>query len=72
MIESPTLVANLWDVTDKDIDRFAMHLLDDWHVTSQVRLDTEILQQVFISQLCHMKDERFESLKSKCRWDTAY
>ena len=26
----PTAVANLWDVTDRDIDRFAMALLGKW------------------------------------------
>lgn len=26
----PTAVANLWDVTDRDIDRFAMALLEQW------------------------------------------
>ncbi|KAI9755585.1 MAG: hypothetical protein M4579_004233 [Chaenotheca gracillima] len=26
----PALVATLWDVTDKDIDRFSHHLLKDW------------------------------------------
>ena len=25
---SPTLVANLWDVTDRDIDKFAMSVFD--------------------------------------------
>ncbi|KAI1908000.1 separin protein [Ophidiomyces ophidiicola] len=27
---SPALVATLWDVTDKDIDRFAKNVLDQW------------------------------------------
>lgn len=27
---SPAIVANLWDVTDKDIDRFAKVILDAW------------------------------------------
>lgn len=26
----PALLANLWDVTDKDIDRFATSVLEDW------------------------------------------
>ncbi|CAA21959.1 separase/separin [Schizosaccharomyces pombe] len=26
----PTLVANLWDVTDKDIDRFSLKMLESW------------------------------------------
>ena len=27
---SPAIIANLWDVTDKDIDRFAEALLKAW------------------------------------------
>ncbi|KAK8969287.1 hypothetical protein KSP40_PGU017653 [Platanthera guangdongensis] len=27
---SPTVIANLWEVTDKDIDRFAKAMLDSW------------------------------------------
>jgi separase len=27
---SPTVVGNLWEVTDKDIDQFAMRMLEDW------------------------------------------
>lgn len=27
---APVSVANLWDVTDKDIDRFSMRLLEQW------------------------------------------
>ena len=27
---SPAIVANLWDVTDKDIDRFLTRLLKEW------------------------------------------
>lgn len=27
---SPCIVANLWDVTDKDIDRFSKTMLDKW------------------------------------------
>ena len=26
----PVLVANLWDVTDRDIDKFTLALLDEW------------------------------------------
>jgi hypothetical protein len=31
---SPTLVANLWDVTDKDIDKFAKSVLDKLRLTA--------------------------------------
>ena len=27
---SPVIVANLWEVTDKDIDRFGKAMLDAW------------------------------------------
>lgn len=30
---SPTLVANIWDVTDKDIDKFSQSVFDKLHMT---------------------------------------
>ena len=30
---SPTLVANLWDVTDRDIDKFSQSVFDDLRLT---------------------------------------
>merc|ERR1712226_847060 len=30
MAGCPATVANLWDVTDRDIDRFSRSLLEDW------------------------------------------
>ncbi|KAJ3055646.1 hypothetical protein HK097_009845 [Rhizophlyctis rosea] len=30
MAGSPTLVANLWDVTDRDIDRFSRCMMEEW------------------------------------------
>ena len=36
---SPAILANLWDVTDKDIDRFALGLLRDWYKCSESNLD---------------------------------
>jgi separase len=32
---SPCIVANLWDVTDKDLDRFSMALLKKWGLLGQ-------------------------------------
>lgn len=32
---SPTLVANLWDVTDGDIDKFSQAVLDKWQMTAE-------------------------------------
>lgn len=34
---SPTVVANLWDVTDKDIDLFTMSMLEKWGVIDNSR-----------------------------------
>jgi separase len=31
---SPTLVANLWDVTDKDIDKFSQSVFDKLRLTA--------------------------------------
>ena len=39
---SPALVANLWDVTDKDIDRFSEELFQKWNLKSEmVENDTQ-------------------------------
>ena len=32
MCHSPTLVANLWDVTDRDIDKFSQAVFDEMHL----------------------------------------
>ena len=32
--DSPTLVANLWDVTDRDIDKFSQSVFDMMHLTA--------------------------------------
>lgn len=34
MLCSPTLVANLWDVTDRDIDKFSQSVFDDLHLNA--------------------------------------
>lgn len=34
MYDSPTLVANLWDVTDRDIDKFSQSVFDKMHLTA--------------------------------------
>ncbi|PKA50946.1 separase [Apostasia shenzhenica] len=36
---SPSIIANLWDVSDKDIDRFAKTILNSW-IQDSVSLDT--------------------------------
>ncbi|KIX02687.1 uncharacterized protein Z518_08629 [Rhinocladiella mackenziei CBS 650.93] len=39
---SPAVVGTLWDVTDRDIDRFALQLMDDWGlVDAKSDLDTK-------------------------------
>ena len=35
MVNSPTLVANLWDVTDRDIDKFSQAVFDDLRLTPE-------------------------------------
>jgi separase len=34
LLSSPTLVANLWDVTDKDIDKFSQSVFDKLHLSA--------------------------------------
>lgn len=36
---SPSVIANLWDVTDKDIDRFGKAILDSWLQEESSALD---------------------------------
>ena len=33
LFSSPTLVANLWDVTDRDIDKFSQAVFDKMHLS---------------------------------------
>lgn len=32
------MLASLWDVTDRDIDSFALRLLDAWHATGKSKM----------------------------------
>ncbi|KAG7730266.1 hypothetical protein KL933_000061 [Ogataea haglerorum] len=36
---SPMVVANLWDVTDKDIDKFTLHMFEKWGLSGRSRGD---------------------------------
>lgn len=36
-VSSPTLVANLWDVTDKDIDKFSQSVFDKLSLNSMLK-----------------------------------
>ncbi|KAF7803655.1 separase isoform X2 [Senna tora] len=51
---SPAIVANLWDVTDKDIDRFGKAMLDAWF-KERLNLSMECL-------LCNSLREEFEAM----------
>ncbi|KAL6633464.1 hypothetical protein ACP70R_026135 [Stipagrostis hirtigluma subsp. patula] len=51
---SPAVVANLWDVSDKDIDRFSKALLDSW-------LQENTTDDDNCSQCCQLAQE-FESM----------
>ncbi|KAK7246827.1 hypothetical protein RIF29_41697 [Crotalaria pallida] len=54
---SPAIVANLWEVTDKDIDRFGRAMLDAW-LKERSDLPTECLQ-------CKLLSEEFEAMNLK-------
>jgi len=51
---SPAIVANLWDVSDKDIDRFSKALLNSW-------LQDDILNDNNCSKCCQLT-QKFKSL----------
>ncbi|KAG5368838.1 Separin [Yarrowia sp. C11] len=46
----PSLVANLWDVTDKDIDKFGRQFLTRWGVLDDDSLDTSMDCSMALSQ----------------------
>lgn len=54
---SPAIVANLWEVTDKDIDRFGKAMLDAW-LKERSNFSGECLQ-------CNSLSEEFEAMNLK-------
>ncbi|KAI9087156.1 hypothetical protein K1719_030791 [Acacia pycnantha] len=54
---SPAIVANLWEVTDKDIDRFGKAVLDGW-LKERLNFSGECLQ-------CNALSEEFEAMNLK-------
>ena len=56
MTGCPTAIANLWDVTDGDIDRFSRVLLSKW-------LDSEIDQEARVASCNKVKDSKTQSLR---------
>ncbi|XP_054803798.1 separase isoform X2 [Prosopis cineraria] len=54
---SPAIVANLWEVTDKDIDRFGKAMLDAW-LKERLNFSGECLQ-------CNSLSEEFEAMNLK-------
>lgn len=54
---SPAIVANLWEVTDKDIDRFGKAMLDAW-LKERINLAMECLQ-------CNSLSKEFEAMNLK-------
>ncbi|KAI4296272.1 hypothetical protein L6164_036245 [Bauhinia variegata] len=54
---SPAIVANLWEVTDKDIDRFGKAMLDAW-LRERLNFPVECLQ-------CNLITEELEAMNLK-------
>ena len=46
---SPAIVGNLWDVTDRDIDRFCLSLLDDLFPIQTKDIEEEAVQGGLLS-----------------------
>ncbi|KAK7412084.1 hypothetical protein VNO78_03531 [Psophocarpus tetragonolobus] len=55
---SPAIVGNLWEVTDKDIDRFGKAMLNAWLKERSDMVPTECSQ-------CNLLSEEFEALNLK-------
>ncbi|XP_031277684.1 separase [Pistacia vera] len=61
---SPVIFANLWDVTDKDIDRFAKAMLDGWlRERSNVSVDSD--QSISVVEEHDPKNETGKGNKKK-------
>ncbi|CAJ1963609.1 unnamed protein product [Sphenostylis stenocarpa] len=54
---SPAIVGNLWEVTDKDIDRFGKAMLDAW-LKERSDMPSECFQ-------CNLLSEEFEAMNLK-------
>lgn len=54
--QSPMVVANLWDVTDKDIDKFSLSVFERWNLFGDGVDSIDVSQSVVKSrQLCILK-----------------
>jgi separase len=54
---SPAILAMLWDVTDRDVDRLSMRILEDWVLSEEEKNDIclgEMLQQS--RSVCKLKN----------------
>ncbi|KAI5961807.1 ESP1 [Candida margitis] len=53
---SPLVLANLWDVTDKDIDAFTISMFNKWGLTNDGELKVNIAEAVrFSREVCILK-----------------
>ena len=50
---SPCMIANLWDVTDRDIDKYLQHLLTTWLASENGTLLSKVVQES--RKACKMK-----------------
>lgn len=52
----PALVSNLWDVTDKDIDRFSKTMFEKWGLGGEKKSDVSLVQAVAASRdACNLR-----------------
>lgn len=76
---SPVIVANLWEVTDKDIDRFGKAILEAWlrersnalPSSAQCDIVTKELEAMKISSKCANKKITSKSLPATCESDSS-
>jgi separase len=53
---SAAVVASLWDVTDKDLDRFSWEMLKQWGLTEENDIPKSLTEAVAISRdSCYLK-----------------
>lgn len=61
---SPVIFANLWDVTDKDIDRFAKAMLDGW-LRERLNVSVDSEQTILVGEEHDAKNRRGKGIKKK-------
>jgi len=61
----PALVANLWDVTDRDIDRLTQGLLEEWDILSSTTIENNESSPYYKMNLLFNNNNQRQSRENK-------